>query len=71
MEDELRKTIEERRDEMTAGPTEGYQDMDKAADTFQREAQQHPDFQSGRSEVVDVPENEQLDRSVATETDSY
>lgn len=56
---------------MTAGPTEGYQDMDKAADTFQREAQQHPDPQRGRSDVMDVPATEQVDRPVATETDSY
>ena len=45
--------------------------MEQAAAQFKAQAEQNPDWQEGRTETVEVPEDERLDRPVGTETDSY
>ena len=70
--EEIREFIESRREEATAGPAEpAYDQMEQAAAQFKAQAEQNPDWQQGRTETVEVPEDERLDRPVGTETDSY
>ena len=70
---ERREEIEERRDEMTAGPDEpAFDQMEQRAQELKQEAEQHPGFTQGEDvPVEDVSEDERLQRPVATETDSY
>jgi hypothetical protein len=72
MENE-RETIESRRDQMTAGPQEPqYDQMEGRAEELKQEALRNPGFTQGEDiPVQDVPEDERLQRPVATETDSY
>lgn len=71
--DDMRETIEHRREEMTRGPREPqYDQMEQAAAEFKREAEQHPGYTQGEDiPTTDVPEDERLDRPVGTESDSY
>ncbi|HLJ68962.1 MAG TPA: hypothetical protein VKX16_16540 [Chloroflexota bacterium] len=71
--DEIRETIEERREQATAGPNEPqYDQMEQAAAEAKQEAEQHPSWTQGEDiPTQDVPEDERLTRPVATETDSY
>lgn len=70
---ERREEIESRRDEMTAGPEEpAYDEMEQRATELKQQAERNPDFTQGEDNPVqDVPEDERLQRPVATETDSY
>ena len=71
--DDEREAIESRREKMTAGPQEPqYDQMEKRAEEVKQEALRNPGFTQGEDiPVQDVPEDERLQRPVATETDSY
>jgi hypothetical protein len=70
--DDMRETVESRRDEMTAGPTENFEQMEHVAVEARQSEEQHPSWTQGQDiPVQDVPQEERLSRPVATETDSY
>jgi hypothetical protein len=71
--DDIKETIEQRRDEMTAGPNEPQFDrMEQAAREAKKQEEKNPEWTQGETiPVQDIQASERLQRPVATETDSY
>ena len=71
--DQMRETVEERREKATAGPNEPqYDEMEEAVVEARQRAEQNPSWMQGEDiPTQDVPEDERLSRPVGTETDSY
>jgi hypothetical protein len=70
---EMREKVEERRDQMTAGPQEPqFEQMEAVARESKQHEQQNPDWTQGQDiPIEDVPEDERQQSPVGTETINY
>ncbi len=67
-----RENIEEKAKELQGfGVEPGWEKMEEAAQKAKEQAEENPSWTQGHEEIVDVPEDERLQRPVGTETDSY
>lgn len=67
-----RENIEKQKKDLQGfGVEPGWEKMEEATEKAQQKAKQDPAWTEGQEEHVDVPEDEQLQRPVGTETINY